>query len=192
MNATASNNPESRTAPLFPAAEKVSEAVLILMQVFGLQSIKCRKIKSADYERIVADVTAFSGVPEEVSSAGILVKDDLARILAAVGTVELGITATADDVIQLLGGYKSMLDLARKNAETPAAEVENSSPEEKAEDGIRVSPEALREQIKPADAAEAAPEKPAEVVDRKVPEDPAPEMPKGSLKKDEAESSVET
>lgn len=188
MNATASNNPESRTAPLFPAAEKVSEAVLILMQVFGLQSIKCRKIKSADYERIVADVTAFSGVPEEVSSAGILVKDDLARILAAVGTVELGITATADDVIQLLGGYKSMLDLARKNAETPAAEVENSSPEEKAEDGIRVSPEALREQIKPA---EAAPEKPAEVVDHKVPEDPAPEMPKGPLKKDEAESSIE-
>ena len=110
MTATAGRNKDTEPSVMSAAAEKISEAMLVLMQIFGIKRLECRKLKSADFERILTDVQKFDCTPPEIESAGVLVKDAMMQILAAAGIVKLEIEATDEDMKSLDENYKAIVN----------------------------------------------------------------------------------
>lgn len=121
MTANASRNQLSETSLMAPVAGKVTEAVLIIMQYFGIQKIEVKKLISADYERVVAVASPFEGTPPEVAECGYLIKESLAEILAATGVIKLEISAEEEDVKKLVDGYGLLIK--RRKALEESSEV---------------------------------------------------------------------
>ena len=127
MQASASKDSTKSAFPIYGAAEKISEGVLVLMQSFGIQEIECRTLRSADYERLVGEAKFFAGTPQEIIDAGMLVKDNLAAIIAASGMIPLAIAAQPSDTEQLVQSYRTLIQMAAEEAAKARAEAEGSS-----------------------------------------------------------------
>ena len=127
MQASASKDSTKSAFPIYGAAEKISEGVLVLMQSFGIQEIECRTLRSADYERLIGEAKFFSGTPQEIIDAGMLVKDNLAAIIAASGIIRLSIAAEPSDTEQLVQSYRTLIQMAAEEAAKARAEAEGSS-----------------------------------------------------------------
>lgn len=138
MNAHARKNIGSELELMSPVAGKVTEAVLLLMQYFGLQKIEVRKLKGAEFERIVAMSSNFEGTPFKIIEHSFLVKDILAQLLASVGVINLEIEASEEEKEKLLEGYLQLEELynshkyneessSEEKADTPAIEIDKSA-----------------------------------------------------------------
>lgn len=127
MQASASKDSTKSAFPIYGAAEKISEGVLVLMQSFGIQEIECRTLRSADYERLIGEAKFFAGTPQEIIDAGMLVKDNLAAIIAASGIIRLSIAAEPSDTEQLVQSYQTLIQMAAEEAAKARAEAEGSS-----------------------------------------------------------------
>ena len=127
MQASASKDSTKSAFPIYGAAEKISEGVLVLMQSFGIQEIECRTLRSADYERLIGEAKFFTGTPQEIIDAGMLVKDNLAAIIAASGIIRLSIAADPSDTEQLVQSYRALIQMAAEEAAKARAEAEGSS-----------------------------------------------------------------
>ena len=127
MQASASKDSTKSAFPIYGAAEKISEGVLVLMQSFGIQEIECRTLRSADYERLIGEAKFFAGTPQEIIDAGMLVKDNLAAIIAASGIIRLSIAAEPSDTEQLVQSYRTLIQMAAEEAAKARAEAEGSS-----------------------------------------------------------------
>lgn len=145
MQASASKDSTKSAFPIYGAAEKISEGVLVLMQSFGIQEIECRTLRSADYERLVGEAKFFAGTPQEIIDAGMLVKDNIAAIIAASGIIRLSIAAEPSDTEQLVQSYQTLIQMAAEEAAKARAEAEGSS------------------KVDSADSDEAAEDQPVEV-----------------------------
>lgn len=127
MQASASKDSTKSSFPIYGAAEKISEGVLVLMQSFGIQEIECRTLRSADYERLIGEAKFFAGTPQEIIDAGMLVKDNLAAIISASGIIRLSIAAEPSDTEQLVQSYQTLIQMAAEEAAKARAEAEGSS-----------------------------------------------------------------
>ena len=127
MQASASKDSTKSAFPIYGAAEKISEGVLVLMQSFGIQEIECRTLRSADYERLIGEAKFFAGTPQEIIDAGMLVKDNLAAIISASGIIRLSIAAEPSDTEQLVQSYMTLIQMAAEEAAKARAEAEGSS-----------------------------------------------------------------
>ena len=127
MQASASKDSTKSAFPIYGAAEKISEGVLVLMQSLGIQEIECRTLRSADYERLIGEAKFFAGTPQEIIDAGMLVKDNLAAIIAASGIIRLSIAAEPSDTEQLIQSYMTLIQMAAEEAAKARAEAEGSS-----------------------------------------------------------------
>ena len=94
------------------AADRVSEAVLALMQAYGIREIECRKARSCRLERTFASVKPFDEAPKEVRHAAMSVKDALADLLLSVGVVKVELEPEGDDGKTLAAGYARLLEAA--------------------------------------------------------------------------------
>ena len=126
MKAHANKDSLKSTDVMYGAAEKISEAALVLMQAYGIQEIVCKKMSSGDYERLIGEITPFLGTPQGVIDAAVLIKDNLAAIIASAGIVGLSIEAVENEVGQLVASYETMVNLANDEASKRRAEAEGS------------------------------------------------------------------
>jgi len=132
MKAIANRNKESENTLMAPIAGKLAEAMLVVMQMFGIKKIESKKLRSSDFERLVSDINIFDGTPDEIKACGFLVKDAIASILAAAGVVGIEITSeTKDEEAVLVKNYQALVD--HYNSTTPDKEKEPAENKKKPE-----------------------------------------------------------
>lgn len=132
MTANAVKDRQTETSMMAPVANRVAESMLQIMQTFGIKKMSGTKLKSASYERIVATPVFFPNTPPEVTQCGLLVKDDIMRILASAGILQLEIVSTEEEDAQMAKGYSVLVD-SWKSASKP--DEEKSKEPEKAPEG---------------------------------------------------------
>ena len=142
MKANAARDPNAAKSVMAPAAGKVVEAALLMMQYFGLKGLQVKKLASADFEKVIAVVEFFPGTPEELKECGVLVKDSIAEVLASTGVVRLEIEADESEVKTIVTGYEKMIQMyhakpAEKPADKPAKKPADKPAEPKAKCGSR-------------------------------------------------------
>lgn len=129
MTANALKDKLSNNDLLSPIAESVASNILVLMQHFGIKKIEIRSIKHGVYNRLFSVITPFEGTPNEIEAAGILVKDALASILAAVGIVALEISAEKSEVDSLISNFNAIINIkkAAENGTLESKDTDESS-----------------------------------------------------------------
>ena len=126
MNATVSRDNSKGGAPMFSAGEQVSNSVIQLMNAYGIQTLTCKMVSSANFNRIIGEAVYVSGIPQEIVEAGVLVKDLLAQLLSSVGVFKIEIQLESDEVVKLLESYKNMVQIGKETEAKLRAETEGS------------------------------------------------------------------
>jgi len=126
MTANASRDVTARPSILTPVANKLSEALLPILQCAGIKSIELKRVSAANLVRIVSGVSCFDGIPEDMAAYAMAIKDALAALMASVGIARLEIAAEPEELKMLKDGYEQ-LDAMYKAARISSAEAEAES-----------------------------------------------------------------
>lgn len=108
------------------AADRISEAMLTVMQAFGIRELECRRVKSGKLEKTFAAIKPFDEAPNEIRYAAMAVKDPIADIFLSIGVVKVELEPEGDDGKTLAAGYSRLLEAANGKPEgtEPGAEQE--------------------------------------------------------------------
>jgi hypothetical protein len=90
-------------------SEKITEALLPIMQFYGISKIETRTASAGGFTRTLSTIDLFPGVPQELANAALFVKDGLAEILASCGVVGLTITASDDEKAKMQDWYVDLI-----------------------------------------------------------------------------------
>lgn len=104
-------------------AEKITEALLPIMQFYGISKIETRTASAGGFTRTLSTIDLFPGVPQELANAALFVKDGLAEILASCGVVGLTITASESENAKMQTWYVDLIgrfNAAREQQATQA------------------------------------------------------------------------
>lgn len=158
MTAHGERDVSARMSVMSPAAGRILEGLLPIMQHAGISKLTVR-IGAVGGLRKVSGVTEhFGDVPSSVLEYGDVIKDSLAEVVASIGFLSVEIQATKEEISELAGFY-SQLDAMYKSARfTDACQI--------------------------AEAAEA--KEPGKSEDKPKEEAPAKEEPNGKEKKPKA------
>lgn len=126
MTANASRDVTAKPSILTPVANKLSEALLPILQCAGIKSIELKRVSAANLVKIVSGVSCFDGIPEDMAAYAMAIKDAMAALMASVGIARLEITAEPEELKMLKDGYEQ-LDAMYKAARISSAEAEAES-----------------------------------------------------------------
>lgn len=138
MTANASRDVSARPSILTPVANKLSEALLPILQCAGIKSIELKRVSAANLVKIVSGVSCFDGIPEDMAAYAMAIKDALAALMASVGIARLEITAEPEELKMLKEGYEQ-LDAMYKAARISSAEAEAESEAQEAPEAPEAS-----------------------------------------------------
>ena len=130
MTANALRDVKSKPSIVTPIANKISEAVLPIMQYIGMKQLDVKVAESANLRKIVFTAECFDKAPENMVAFSMLLKDALAEIIAAAGITHLEIIADKSEKDLLIDGYEQ-LDAMYKAALISSEDSEEKVVEEK-------------------------------------------------------------
>lgn len=154
MTAHGERDVSARMSVMSPAAGRVLEGLLPIMQHAGIRKLTVRIAAVGGLRKISGIAEYICDVPPSIREYGDAVKDSMAEIVASLGFLSVEIQATSEETSELSGFY-SQLDAMYKSARytdmchiteaTGAAEAESKSGDEaKADEAVpaEVVPEA--------------------------------------------------
>ena len=126
MTASALRDVKAKPSIATPIANKISEAMLPIMQYVGMQKLDVKIEGTANLNKVTSSAECFEKTPENMVAFAMLVKDSIAEILAASGITHLEIVAEKAEKEMLVDGYEQ-LDAMYKAALISSADSEEKT-----------------------------------------------------------------
>ena len=108
MKAGAVRDVTAKPSMVTPIASSIAEAILPIMQYVGIQRLEVKSEEAANLKNISGRVLFFNGTPEEMQDFANLIKDSLAKIVAASGMLHVDIDAEPEEIAQLVDSYDQL------------------------------------------------------------------------------------
>lgn len=114
VNAT-DNNMGCRPNPATSAAqyEILASAISTLMLVGGIETIKVERRVAGAASTLLASIAPFPEAPREIQEQGAVIKDAIAQIMAIAGVPGYVLTLEAEEMTNVVNGWKAAVDQAR-------------------------------------------------------------------------------
>lgn len=109
MNAKAARVESANKHLMSSVSEKVTAAILPIMQYYGIKKLETRTTTSCGFMKRLSYIEPFPDTPKEIVDAGLFIKDGLADILSSCGIVGIDITATPEEDAQMKAGYENFV-----------------------------------------------------------------------------------
>lgn len=156
MNAHGERDVSARMSVMSPAAGRILEGLLPIMQHAGIRKITVRITVVGGLRKISGAAEYICDVPSSIREYGDVVKDPIAEVVASLGFLSVEIQATSEEISELSGFY-SQLDAMYKSARfTDMCQISEAAA---AEANAKSADEAGPEEAAPKEA----PETPSEV-----------------------------
>jgi hypothetical protein len=115
MNAHGERDVSARMSVMSPAASRILEGLLPIMQHAGIRKITVRITVVGGLRKISGVAEYICDVPTSIREYGDVVKDSIAEVVASLGFLSVEIQATSEEISELSGFY-SQLDAMYKSA----------------------------------------------------------------------------
>lgn len=115
MTAHGERDVSARMSVMSPAASRILEGLLPIMQHAGIKKVTVRIGAAGGLHKVSGVAEYICDVPSSIREYGDVVKDSLAEVVASIGFLSVEIQAT-DEEISELSGFYSQLDAMYKSA----------------------------------------------------------------------------
>lgn len=152
MNAHGERNMSAKVSIMMPAANKMVECLLQIMQHAGIKRLRVVSHESSVLRKVHGEAEMFECAPASIAAYAESIKDAIAEIVASIGFVSVEIRATEEetkalsdfygqlDTLYSIPGYKDTIQANIPGTAASSAADDNAKQEEKQEDGTEDSP----------------------------------------------------
>jgi len=133
MNAHGERDMSARPSVMAPAAGKIVESMLQVMQHSGVKKVCAKAYGASSLRKVRGEVEFFKDVPDSVKAYADAIRDALAELIASLGLYSVEIEASEEEAKKLSEFYGQLDSMFRTPQVQATVEVTKPEKPEKSE-----------------------------------------------------------